>query len=173
MRTTTDIILAIDPGLRDLGYAALTGKHLLDHGVLTLRHVPPPRRLGRVREAVERWIQAVEPDVLVLEHIPRRPLDSKAGLPSLGRLLRRIAKAHGIDVVSYSAKAVRKSVLNDGWAGKPEVAASLVGCYPQLRVYHGQNRKWKDRYWQNMFDAIALALHHQATPPPSRSRFSD
>lgn len=166
-------ILSLDPGTRDLGYAVLDGKRLLDHGVLTLRHLPPQRRLRRVREAVETWIRAHRPQVIVLEHIPRRPLGSRTGLPSLGRLLRRIAKAHRIEVATYSAKTVRRTILGDGWAGKPEVVESIVGRYPQLRVYRGQNRKWKDRYWQNMFDAIALGLYHQIiTQPPSRSRHS-
>lgn len=166
-----DTILALDPGTRELGYAVLRGAHLVDSGVLTLRHVPPERRLAHVREALERWIRADSPEVLVIEHIPIRPRGLQIGLPSLGRLLRRMARANRIALATYSAKAVRRTLLNNGWAGKPEVVEPLVGRHPQLRVYRGQNRKWKDRYWHNMFDAIALGHHHQAlTQPPSRSR---
>ncbi len=39
--------------------------------------------------------------------------------------------------------------------------------FPSLRVYLTQDRRWKEGFWQNMFDAIALALHHQATHPPA------
>ena len=166
-----DTILALDPGTRELGYAVLRGPHLVDSGVLTLRHVPPERRLARVREALERWIRADSPDVLVIEHIPTRPSGLQLGLPSLGRLLRRLGRANRIALATYSAKAVRRTLLNNGWAGKPEVVEPLVGRHPQLRVYRGQNRKWKDRYWHNMFDAIALGHHHLSlTQPPSRSR---
>ena len=43
--------------------------------------------------------------------------------------------------------------------------------FPQLRLYLTQDRRWKERFWLNMFDAVALALHHQALKqPPSRSR---
>jgi hypothetical protein len=43
--------------------------------------------------------------------------------------------------------------------------------FPRLRVYLTQDRRWKERFWQNMFDAVALALFHQSlTQPPSRSR---
>jgi hypothetical protein len=76
-----------------------------------------------------------------------------------------------LELATYSAKAVRRTLLNDGWAGKAAVVAPIVGRYPQLRVYRGQNRKWKDRHWHNMFDAIALGHHHLAlNSPPSRSR---
>ena len=58
-----------------------------------------------------------------------------------------------------------------GWAGKREVAEALSARFPDLRVHLTHDRKWKETYWQNMFDAVALALHHQAgTKPPSRGR---
>lgn len=47
----------------------------------------------------------------------------------------------------------------------------LKGSIPQLRLYLTQDRRWKEKFWLNMFDAVALALHHQAlTKPPSRGR---
>jgi crossover junction endodeoxyribonuclease RuvC len=171
MRQRNLTILALDPGLRDLGFSTLAGTRLLDSGVLALRAVPPARRLRTVQGRLEQWIELHAPDVLVVESIPRRPLDALAGLPALGRLLRRIARHHGLDVITYSAKTARRTVVGDGWAGKGEVAKTIAAQFPQLRVYRGQDRKWKERYWQNMFDAIALALHHQTIiQPPSRSR---
>ncbi len=163
--------LALDPGLRELGYAVLRGSELLDHGVLALRHLPDAGRLRQIREKIEALHRAHQFEILVHEDIPKRPLDSLAGLPALGRLLRRRAKAHGLDIATYSAKAVRRTIVGNGWAGKPEVADALIARFAQLKVYRTQNRKWKDRYWQNMFDALALAVYHHAlTQPPSRSR---
>ena len=162
-------ILAIDPGTRELGYAVFRGRELLDADVLALRHLPAKKRLARVRQEFQRWVGADSPAVLVLEDIPRRPLDS--ALPRLGRLLRKMAFTSGMDTASYSAKAVRRSLLSNGWAGKAQLVEPLVGRYPQLRVFRGQTRKWKDRYWHNLFDAVALGCHHQSlTLPPSRSR---
>jgi Holliday junction resolvasome RuvABC endonuclease subunit len=171
MKRKHDTILALDPGLRDLGYAALDGKELLAAGVLSLRLTKPRRRIGRIQTSLSGWIRAYRPRTLVLEHIPKRPLDSLAGLPALGRRLRRLAARWRIPIAAYSAKTVRRTVLGDGWAGKREVAKALAGRFPDLRVHLTHDRKWKERYWQNMFDAIALALHHQAaTKLPSRGR---
>jgi len=62
-------------------------------------------------------------------------------------------------------------VVGDGWAGKREVAQAVSGQFPELQVHLTQDRKWKERYWQNMYDAAALAIHHQLIiKPPSRSR---
>jgi Holliday junction resolvasome RuvABC endonuclease subunit len=71
--------------------------------------------------------------------------------------------------VSYAPQTVRKGLVGNGWATKREVAAAISSRYPALRIYLTQDRRWKERYWLNMFDAIALALYH-ASQPPSRSR---
>ncbi len=176
MRTTpkrTNTILALDPGLRDLGYAILAGRRLVTANVFPLRSVPRERRLGAVREFLLTQFRAHRPRTLVLEHIPKRPLDALAGLPALGRLLGRLARKRRLKLATYSARTVRGTVVGDGWAGKRDVAKSIAGQFPDLRVHLTHDRKWKERYWQNMFDAVALALHHQfVTKPPSRSRRS-
>jgi len=173
MQRKHDTILALDPGLRDLGYAVLDGKNLLTAGVLSLRLTKPRRRIGRIQDSLHGWIRAYRPRTLVLEHIPKRPLDSLAGLPALGRRLCRFASDRRIPIRTYSAKTVRRTVPGDGWAGKRDVAKAVASRFPDLRVHLTHDRKWKELYWQNMFDAIALALHHQAvTKPPSRSRLS-
>jgi Holliday junction resolvasome RuvABC endonuclease subunit len=170
---TTDTILALDPGLRDLGYAVLSGRRLVTASVLPLRSTARSRRLGLVHESLLALLRAYRPRTLVLEQIPKRPLDTLGGLPSLGRLLRRMATRRRLKLATYSARTVRRSVVGDGWAGKRQVAEALSGRFPDLRVHRTHDRKWKEAYWQNMFDAVALALHHQAvSKPPSRSRRS-
>lgn len=169
--TTKRPVLALDPGMRDLGYAVTLGKRLIIADVLSLRRIPKRRRLAAVREAMHVWMRAYRPRTLVLEHMPNRPLDNLAGLPALGRLLRRMAAARRIKVATYSARTVRSNVVGNGWAGKREVAEALSARFPDLRVHLTHDRKWKEAYWQNMYDAVALALHHQSqTKPPSRSR---
>ena len=111
-------ILAIDPGLREIGYAVAAGKQLITSGVLSLRVEPRRKRLARFREALDAWTRAYRPCSVVLEHVPKRPLDSIAGLPALGRLVRRFAKRHRLTFATYSATTVRQSVVGDGWAAK-------------------------------------------------------
>jgi Holliday junction resolvasome RuvABC endonuclease subunit len=168
-----DTILSLDPGLRDLGYAVLAGRRVVAASVLPLRSVPRSQRLGAVREFLLTQFRAHRPRTLVVEHIPKRPLDTLAGLPALGRLLGRLAQQRRMKLVTYSARTVRGSVVGDGWADKREAAETIAGKFPDLRVHLTQDRKWKERYWQNMFDAVALGLHHQTvSKPPSRSRRS-
>jgi Holliday junction resolvasome RuvABC endonuclease subunit len=173
MRKNPDTILALDPGLRDLGYAVLRGRRILTSGVLGLRRAPKADRLGVVRKNVRGWLKTHRPDVVVVEKTYRHPLPWLNQLHQISRSARNLATRQHAAFMMYSPQSVRATVAGNGRARKPDVAIAVAHRFPSLRVYLTQDRRWKERFWQNMFDAIALALHHQATHPPSRSRFSD
>ena len=171
MPKTPETILALDPGLRELGYAVLTGRRLAASGVLNLREVPHPQRLAAARGHVQRWAQAHRPTAIVVEKTYPHPLPWLDDLHSLTRYARRIASRRQAAFAAYAPQTVRKGLVGNGWAKKPEVAVAVAHRFPQLRVHLTQDRRWKERYWQNMFDAVALALHHQRSQhPPSRGR---
>ncbi len=142
-------------------------------GVLGLRRVPKDDRLAIARKNVGGWLKTHRPDVVVVEKTYRHPLPWLDQLHQVSRSARNLATRQHAMFAMYSPQSVRATVAGNGKAKKPEVAIAVAHRFPSLRVYLTQDRRWKEKYWQNMFDAIALALHHQATHPPSRSRFSD
>jgi Holliday junction resolvasome RuvABC endonuclease subunit len=154
-------ILALDPGLRDLGYAVLRGSRLVAGGVLPLRLLPPARRSRYAREAVRAWIASHRPVAIVLERTARHPVGSLHSLHLLARAVSRIAQNRGVTVATYPPQTVRKALTGSGWATKRETAQVIAARYPALQLYLTQDKRWKERYWLNYFDAIALALHHR------------
>lgn len=171
MRKAPDTILALDPGLRDLGYAVLHGRRLVTSGVLGLRRTPKAERLSSARKQVRSWLSTHRPDVVVVEKTYRHPVPWLNQLHQISRSARNLATRRNAAFTMYSPQSVRATVAGNGKAKKPEVAIAVAHRFPSLRVYLTQDRRWKEHYWQNMFDAIALALHHQsATHPPSRGR---
>ena len=48
--------------------------------------------------------------------------------------------------------------LTSAFLATREVAKVICCRYPELNIYLTQDRKWKVKYWQNCFDAIALGL---------------
>jgi Holliday junction resolvasome RuvABC endonuclease subunit len=171
MRKNNETILALDPGLRDLGYAVLHGRRLVTSGVLGLRRVPKEDRLATARKNVRMWLRTHRPDVVVVEKTYRHPVPWLDQLHQLSRSARNLATRQRAAFTMYSPQRVRQTVAGNGRAKKPEVAIAVAHRFPSLRVYLTQDRRWKERYWQNMFDAIALGLHHQSeTKPPSRGR---
>lgn len=164
-------ILALDPGLRELGMAVISGRRLVAGGALTLRALPKDMRLPEVRRHVQAWLKLHRPRAVVMEKTYHHPVPWLDSVHRLTLSVRRLAKRHGIGFATYSPQRVRASVLGNGKASKAEAAILVAHRFPQLRVYLTQDRRWKERFWLNMFDAVALALHHQvATDPPSRSR---
>lgn len=162
-RSTTT--LALDPGLRDLGFAVLSGTRLVASGVRPLRLFPKNRRPEEARRLVYGWIRAYRPETLVLEATHGHSVSTFSALNRLALSVRRVAIRHRLAVATYAPQTVRKAVVGNGWATKRELANAIAIQFPSLRVYLTQDRKWKERYFLNMFDAVALAVYHQEKRP--------
>jgi len=162
MRKKRNTILALDPGLRELGYAVLTGRRLVDAGVLPLRYLPAKERVGEARRQVRGWLKVHHPQVLVVERTYHHPVPWLDRVHRLALSAEQLAKRRHMKVATYSPQRVRQTVVGNGKATKAEVATVVANRYAPLRLYLTQDRRWKERYWQNMFDAIALALHHRS-----------
>lgn len=166
-------ILAIDPGTREFGYAVLSGRKLIAHGAVSLRRLERGLRLEEACRRIRALAAAHRPRVLVVEKTYRHPVPWLDLLDGITRSVRGIARRRRLRFATYSPQAVRQSVAGNGKARKAEAALAVAHRFPQLRVFLTQDRRWKEKLWLNMFDAVALALHHQALhQPPSRSRLS-
>lgn len=162
-KANANTILALDPGLRELGYAILRGRSLVESGVYPLRFLPSGRRLPTAVNVIGDWIGQFKPSILVLEATHPNRVISLDRLDLLARRVRRMAALKGLPVATYAPQTVRKGVVGHGWANKRQTAEAVAARLPALRVYLTQDRRWKEAYFQNMFDAVALALHHQAS----------
>src|SRR5262245_34700838 len=172
-KTTNAPILAIDPGLRDLGYAVLAGRRLIARDVIALRGLPKTQRLQEAKDRIAALTKAHCPRAIVVERTYRHPVPWLNDLHRVTRAARRLAARRQIAFATYAPQTVRQSVAGHGWAKKSEAAVAMAHRFPQLRVYLTQDKRWKERFWLNMFDAVALAVHHQQHgTPPSRSRDS-
>ena len=89
MPKTISPILALDPGLRDLGYAVLSGQRLLTANVLNLRHVPPRQRCAAFKNPWKRGCVPIGRGPSFWSRFPSDRSMSWRGSPPWGRLLRR------------------------------------------------------------------------------------
>jgi len=169
MPKRTRTLLAIDPGFRELGYAVLRGPRLLASGVSPLKLLPRKQRIPEVHRLLRHWMAMYRPSAMVLEQTHSQGKLTFSRVHDVAQEVVRFARRWKLTTATYSAQTVRASVVGSGRAVKREVAVVVAGRYPSLRMYVTQDRKWKERYWCNMFDAIALGLHH-LSQPPSRSR---
>jgi Holliday junction resolvasome RuvABC endonuclease subunit len=152
-------ILAIDPGTRNMGIAYLEDNKILYHGVKTIpRKKSPHEMLREGRKIVLRLIKDFDPAILAVEKTFFANNRNAALLNAFTDEIRAIGRRKGLKVLEYAPNTVKKFVCGNGWAGKEEVARAIILKYPELKVYLTQDRAWKEKYHQNMFDAVAIGL---------------
>ena len=152
-------ILAIDPGIREMGIAVFDDEKLVHHGVLCLRDGRVSKDIRAYdRDLLRTIIVDYHPELVALERTMIGNSGNSATLNRVSAYIRRLCRRQGIRIRVFAASTVKKHLTGDGRAGKMEVAWTVARRYPELRAYLRQKAKWRARYHANMFDAIALAL---------------
>ena len=152
-------ILCIDPGTREMGIAVLEDTELIYYGVRTLKKKRPASVLLReTRRIISRLIDDYGIKRLIIEKTFFNRNKNVSNLIVMADEIKALAKKRKLKVTEYAPKTVRKSICQDGKATKREVSKVISARYPELNIYLTQDRKWKVKYWQNCFDAIALGL---------------
>jgi len=152
-------ILAIDPGTREMGIAFLEEGRLVYYGVKAIKKKKSPHEtLREGRKIILRLIKDFKPDVLAVEKAFFVNNRSASLLNVFVDEIRAIGRRKGIKVISYAPSTVKRILCGNGRASKEEVARAVVLTFPELKVFLTQDRKWKEKYHQNMFDAVALGM---------------
>jgi crossover junction endodeoxyribonuclease RuvC len=150
-------ILSIDPGTKYMGVAFFEGKKLVYHGVVTIPVLNSSReKLQEGRRVIMRLINDFKPEILVVEKTFFPKNKNSTLLNTFTKEIQSTGKKQGLQVSSFAANTVRKYVCGNGFASKEETAKVLVTKYPELKPYLTSNRRWKEKYHRNMFDAVAL-----------------
>ena len=150
-------LLAIDPGYREFGFAHFSGTELLDCGVKSLRRVEEAG-INVLSRTIARLHEEKTPAVLVFEknnfsNMPQNKLVMKAI-----HIITNIARKNKLQIYAFAPSTIKKVVAADGRATKREISQVICARFPHLRPFKDTGKLWKDRYHQNMFDAIAVGL---------------
>ena len=156
MQKPSKIILGIDPGTLVMGYGliAVKGKQvtLVELGVLKPGKIKDSyKKLQLIFNTVSGLITKYQPDEFAIE----APFFGKnvQSMLKLGRaqgVAIAAAMRHGLDVVEYSPKKVKKSVTGNGNAGKEQVWKML-----QQLLFIKEAPEYFDAT-----DAVAVAVCH-------------
>ncbi len=154
-------LIAIDPGYREFGMAHFVGRQLTDFAVKSLRR---PRRTNYavLKDVMLRLLCEKKPDAIAIEI--NSPTGIAFGSPVMiviRRILAMTSKC-SVPVFGFAVNTVRKTVCGDGRASKRTIAKVVTAQFPELRAYFNSDRRWRQRYYQNMFDAVAVGLTYLA-----------
>lgn len=142
-----------------MGVAFLDDSKLIYHAVKVIaRGRSPQETLQRAKGAIVRLIDDLEPQVIAVERTFFSRNRNTALLNVLFDEIRSIAKKRQLAFVAYAPSTIKKFTCGNGRASKRAVATVVVAKFPELKVYLTQDREWKERFHQNMFDAVALGI---------------
>ena len=153
-------VLALDLGRREIGYAILEETRLVYFGVHTVKGRRTLRQtLRETQRFVDHLITILEPELLVLERSRYKNSRRSTVLPAIIADLKRLARQRHLIVRSFTPKQVKLALCENERATKRKVSETIVTLwYPFLAKYLETDRRTKEKYWENVFDAIALGL---------------
>ncbi len=125
-------ILGIDPGLQVCGYACLEAERgeekLIEAGVIrTERDDVLEQRLNRIAEDAESLLRSFTPEVVAVEELYSHYAHPRTAIlmgHARGVILQKCAAA-AIEVRSFSATRIKKSVTGNGRASKEQVQRTI------------------------------------------------
>lgn len=161
-------ILAIDPAIRNTGYAVVEGgareARSLTYDVIRIPdRVPQSAALSAIRTHLCAIIRQYQPEEVAVEGIIYVQSHRTAISMGAARAAALIAAAdHGIPIYEYSPKKVKQAVVGRGTADKSQVAfmvRALLGLSETPPA--------------DAADAIAIAMAHLQASDPLKSRMLD
>lgn len=152
-------LLAIDPGTREMGYAEFICDELADYGVKSIKQGKSAKDLFiNLERTLNRLISEKNPSEIALEKNSFSQIRQNIRLTLAISRIKGIAKRHGISVFEIDPRTTRKVLLNNGNGTKRDIARLITALYPEMTYYLESNRRYRERYFQNAFDAIACGL---------------
>ncbi len=157
-------VLAIDPAIRNTGYAILEGDHLkqtvCDFGVISIpKKIPQSAALAAINTGILNIIKKWEPDEVAVEGIIYVQSHRTAISMGAARAATLIAASHaGMKIYEYSPKKIKQVVTGNGSANKEQVAfmvRALLGL--------------AETPPHDAADAIAIAIAHLTASDPLKA----
>lgn len=169
MKKKKDRVLAVDPGTHHIGFAVFDGKELIHYGVKTILRGKPYREVLREgRKVIRMLLEDFRPGALLIERTRFENIKGSATLNKFTDEIERIGKTKRLRIRTFSANTVRKVICGNGWATKRDVAQEVCRRFPELRPYLSSDRRWKEEFYLNMFDAVALGMAYSHKTPSSQ-----
>lgn len=157
-------ILAIDPAIRNTGFAVIEGDfrepRVLCYGTLSLpRQLKQSECMARINEQVRQLIQEWQPEELAIEGIIYVQSHSTAIAMGAARAASIIAAAQaGLKIMEYPPSCAKLACVGKGQAKKEQVAF-MVRALMQLR----------ETPEPDAADALAIGYAHLVACDPLRS----
>ncbi len=125
-------IFGVDPGLHICGYACLdfagATERIVEAGIVrTQRSLPLERRLHQIAVDIESLLDKFKPEIVAVEALYSHYAHPRTAIlmgHARGVILQKCAAA-GVEVKSYSATRIKKSLTGNGHASKEQMQRTI------------------------------------------------
>ncbi|MEM1082871.1 MAG: crossover junction endodeoxyribonuclease RuvC [Verrucomicrobiota bacterium] len=161
-------VLAVDPAIRNTGYAVVEGDHrnaqVIAYEVVSIpKKIPQSAALAAVRTHLMHLIQTHEPDELAVEGIIYVQSHRTAISMGAARAAALIAAADaGLKVFEYAPSKVKQAVVGNGKADKAQVAFMIRALLGLAETPP-----------HDAADALAIGLAHLQASDPLKAKLLD
>jgi crossover junction endodeoxyribonuclease RuvC len=161
-------VLAIDPAIRNTGYAVVEGDHrdarALTYEVFSIpARIPQSAALAAVRSHIAKLIEQWEPDEVAVEGIIYVQSHRTAISMGAARAAALIAAAdRALPIYEYAPRKVKQAVVGKGNADKAQVAFMIRALL-----------KLTETPPHDAADALAIALAHLQASDPLKASLLD
>lgn len=149
-------ILAIDPGSRYLAVAVFENNDLVYSAVKTIKGRNTQELLQKASEIIAELIFTYQPDMVAQEKLYYIQCRTSEKLQRLTRQIKKVTQGMQVNYVEYPPTFVRQQICQQKKATKEITFKILAARYPELIVKLGTEKLGKDKYWDQLFDAVAL-----------------
>jgi Holliday junction resolvasome RuvABC endonuclease subunit len=149
-------ILAVNPGSRYIGFAAIRGSELLDWGVRVISAKTPRGRVRVASQIIKDAIERFQPDTLAVKRL--HPSRTSTSLDRLTDSIKKLSRLRKLKLHQYSITALKYVLCSGAKGNKRQLAAEVAGRYPVLSREFRKEMANRNPYYLRMFEAVALGI---------------
>lgn len=151
------IILGIDPGARQIGYALFNKNQLIFYGIKTIQQKTKCESLNKLRQILQTFFKNYKVKYIAIEN-PIFIQQKSSFIQTVFAEIKTIAESEQKQIFTYDPIFIRQAICQDKKPTKANTADYLIKKYPELKYYRNRPNLWQRRYCAMLFDAVAAGL---------------
>lgn len=163
MNASSNVILAIAPGKRELGIAVFTGRDLVYVSVKTLRYRKSRRRsFKEITDILQKLFESFAVKTVVIKSISQYQKRS----PDLEKIAKRIkteSLKNNLETEEVTLEQIKFVLGKNKTPTEKKAFETLILFYPQLEIYWNRPNKWQNDYYAFLFSAVATGAVYLKT----------
>lgn len=151
-------VLALAPGKREFGLAVFTGIELTYFLLKSFRKTrPEPVLINEVVTLTRELIESYHPGIIAIRAISKYQQTSSF-LKQVRKALKHEAAINKVPYTEVTLNQILSRYGNNKNATKKDAFRDLVRLYPELNQFMDRPNYWQDKYYNNLFMAVAVGV---------------